>query len=129
MMVRFLFFIYIFCIDVMSDNRAYGALMEQVVCADYSARWYQHLESNMTIKGWEIDLIFRQHTMYVFVEVKSVDFMDELFDYITVAKKKALHKAIQSYLRKHVIDSDYRLDVVFVRNGKIIERYEDESLE
>lgn len=103
--------------------------MEQVVLTDYAGHGYTHLESNMTIKGWEIDLIFLYQNIYVFVEVKSVDFMDELFDYITPGKKKALHKSIQTYLRKNNINADYRLDVIFVRHGKIIERFEDQWLE
>ncbi len=98
--------------------------MEQIVLADYLARWYRHITHNYTIKGWEIDLIVHDDKELVFVEVKSVDLIDDIHDYITPGKKSALNKTIQSYLRTNNIDQDYRLDVVFVRRGEIIERYE-----
>lgn len=83
---------------------------------------YKLLEKNFTIKGWEIDLIVEKDIV-VFVEVKNIDWIDKIEGYITNKKLKALQKTILTYIQDK--NSDYRLDVVFVKNWKIFEHFEN----
>ena len=91
----------------------------------YFQKWFNVLEMNYTIRWWEIDLIVENELYLVFVEVKVVDWVDDLFDYITKAKLKFLSKTIENYLHKNPTNKTYRLDFVFVKNWKIFEVYEN----
>ena len=44
-----------------------------------------------------------------------------IHDYITPAKLKHLHKTIEYYTREHNYKIQYQLDVIFVRQGRVIE--------
>jgi Holliday junction resolvase-like predicted endonuclease len=57
------------------------------------------------------------------VEVKVVDHIDELHDYVTPKKLGHLRHTIEYYLLKHANDKEYWLDVVFVKNGSIQDIY------
>ncbi|NOZ43904.1 MAG: hypothetical protein GXP45_01945 [bacterium] len=71
-----------------------------------------------------MDLILRYKQEIVFVEVKVVDYIEDLFGYISPNKLKNLKKTIEAYLLKHKLTEDFRLDVVFVKNQRIIEKFE-----
>jgi Holliday junction resolvase-like predicted endonuclease len=65
----------------------------------------------------------------VFVEVKVVDNVDDLYQYITKNKLNYLQKTIDSFLQ--IFEEDYeiiRLDVVFVKNQEIYKIYENIEL-
>ena len=68
-------------------------------------------------KWWEL----------VVIEVKTVNDIDELDNYITSKKIWFLQRTLESYLQN--IDESWieyiRMDVVFVKNGQILEIYED----
>jgi Holliday junction resolvase-like predicted endonuclease len=65
----------------------------------------------------------------IFVEVKVVDHIDDLYKYIKPSKLNYLQKTIDSFLQN--FEKDYqsiRLDVVFVKNKKIYKIYENIEL-
>ena len=68
-------------------------------------------------KWWEL----------VVIEVKTVNDIDELDNYITEKKIWFLQRTLESFLQN--IDEsrieDIRMDVVFVKNNQILEIYED----
>jgi Holliday junction resolvase-like predicted endonuclease len=60
--------------------------------------------------------------MLVFVEVKVIDKIDDLHDYVTKKKLQFLKKAIAKYLYEHkLVDQEIQLDVVFVKNKIVVE--------
>jgi Holliday junction resolvase-like predicted endonuclease len=54
-------------------------------------------------------------THILFVEVKVIDAMYSLDDYITSKKRSAMKRAIQIFLWRSRIDLHPRVDIVFVK--------------
>ena len=102
-----------------------GRVGESLVIAEYLSLGYELVEKNYTIPGGEIDLIVTTPEELVFVEAKVVDHIDDLDGYITPRKLSALKRTIDVYLYEHPTHKTLRLDVVFVKQGKIIEHYID----
>ena len=91
----------------------------------YESHWYICKYKNFTIRGGEIDLVMQNSVNMIFVEVKVVNFMDNLHDYITSKKLQTLKRAIDTYLWKCPTTKIVRMDVVFVKDDKIIEVYKN----
>lgn len=98
---------------------------EAIVAQYYQNKWYVLIEKNYTIAWWEIDLILKKKDILTFVEVKVVDYIDDLYDYVTPRKLGHIKHTIQYYLLQHPSDKTYVLDVVFVKNNSIVEAYEN----
>lgn len=83
------------------------------------AQGLEFIEQNYRVKSGEIDLIFKDATQWVFVEVKyrestSHGFAAEMF---TVAKKRKLVRAIMCYftaLNMNIHHTDMRIDLVAI---------------
>lgn len=100
---------------------------EQLVKQHYIHAWYKPLEQNFTIQWWEIDLLMRKWWELVVIEVKTVNYIDELDNYITEKKIWFLQRTLETYL-ENIDESrieDIRMDVVFVKDEKIIEIFDD----
>lgn len=54
-------------------------------------------------------------THLVVVEVKVVNYIENIHDYITPRKLFVLQRSIQTYLWKYDIEKQVRLDIVFVK--------------
>lgn len=111
--------------SIMTNMRALGQQAEKIVENHYKGLGYQLLERNYTIPGGELDLIFDTGEEIIFIEVKRVDFMQD-FDYMIAPRKIALlERTIDQYSYKRAIEKPVRLDVVFVKNDQILEKYEN----
>jgi len=93
---------------------------EKIVLNHYLDNDYILVKKNYNKRGGELDLIFSKDNVTIFVEVKVVDYIDNLHNYLTKKKLKNLQKTIEAYLRKHNIKTDLRFDVVFVKNYEIL---------
>jgi Holliday junction resolvase-like predicted endonuclease len=85
---------------------------------DYIDRGYTFLHENFTMRGGEIDLIFVQNKVLIFVEVKVVNHIDELHGYVTKKKLHYVYKTMQYFLLQEgdkYKDFTLRLDVAFVK--------------
>ena len=104
-----------------------GYFYEDLVKEFLIKKGWVFVESNFTMRGWEIDLIFLSpEGIYVFVEVRSVDFLEDVSEYITHQKLKNLKKTIQYYMLTHGdSQKDYRLDVIFVKDNDILEHIQN----
>lgn len=91
----------------------------------YEKNWYETLETNYTIAWWEIDIIVKDKDNIVFVEVKVVDNTDDILWYISQKKLKTLERSIQHYCQKNNIDMPIRMDLIYIKNKKILEIYEN----
>jgi Holliday junction resolvase-like predicted endonuclease len=59
------------------------------------------------------------------VEVKVVNYIENLHDYITPKKLQKLKHTIETYLWKYPTKKIVRIDVVFVKDNKIIEIFKN----
>lgn len=103
---------------------------ENIVENYYRTNWYKLVAKNFTIRWWEIDLIFEKDDQIIFVEVKVVNKVEDLYWYITKKKINFLKRAVDAFLFKNKKYANYykRLDVVFVKNWKIYQIFENLNL-
>lgn len=107
------------------NKRQVGKEWEDLVLEYYEENWYEILDTNYTIRWWEIDIIAQKDGEIVFVEVKVVDGIDDVMWYITPKKLMYLERTIQDYMYKKWLDFWIRIDVVFVKDNRILEIYEN----
>ena len=100
---------------------------EELVKQHYLSNWYEIIKNNYTIQWWEIDLLMKKWGELVVIEVKTVNHIDELDNYIAPKKIWFLQRTLEKFLQN--IDESWieyiRMDVVFVKNNQILEIYED----
>jgi len=98
-------------------NKVVGNLGEDLACQFLKKRGYKILKRNFLIRGGEIDIVAKEGSEIVFVEVKT-RFTHEFGDpaeAMTYFKIKALLKTAQFYLlQTKQQDAPYRLDFVAV---------------
>lgn len=98
---------------------------EDIALEYYRHLGYQLVEKNFTIRGGEIDLILQDKKTLLFVEVKVVNYIENLHDYITAHKLQALQRSIETYLWKYPSEQQIRLDIVFVKGKQVVEVFEN----
>lgn len=109
----------------MRDKKNKGDEGEAIVAEHYQNNWHTLLKKKYTIQWGELDLIFQKDDILTFVEVKVVDTMDELQDYVTPKKLGHIKHTIAYYLLEHPNSREYVLDIVFVRDNSILDIYEN----
>ena len=110
------------------DKKAIRYAGEATVMQHYLSQGYTACAQNYTIRGGEIDCIVENDRYIVFVEVKVINHIDDLQSFITGKKLYYVQKTIEQYLHTHHVDKDPRLDVVFVKQGHIVEIFENIAL-
>ena len=98
---------------------------EDLVAKRYESLWYKILHRNYTFSDWELDIVATKWGGLVFVEVKVVDHVDDISNYVTPKKLGFLQRAIERYITDHLTDKEISLDVAFVHGNTIIEVYEN----
>jgi putative endonuclease len=100
-----------------------GYIAEQIVGDYYSEQGCTILKHNYTIKGGEIDIIAQSDKQIIFIEVKSVNHINNLHNYVTQKKLYRIQKTIDNFLYHYQIPQQLstRLDIVFVKHNTIIE--------
>ena len=121
---KFLFYLYINMWDF-TNKKQVGQEGEDLVLEYYENNWYEILDTNYTIRWWEIDIIAQKDWEIAFIEVKVVNWMDDVMWYITPKKLMFLERTIQDYMYKKRLNFWIRVDVAFVKNNKILEVYEN----
>lgn len=112
----------------MQDNqyrKFVGKEWEEIVQQLYESHGYTCRDKNFTIRWWEIDLIMENNLTIIVVEVKVINYIENLHNYITVKKLQTLKYTIDTYLWKYPTQKKVRIDVVFVKDRKIIEIYKN----
>lgn len=109
----------------MPTKKQKGYAWEKLVQEYYERNGCEIITTNYTIRGGEIDIIAKKWTTTYFVEVKVVDYTDDLIGYVTPKKLHFLHRVIDEYCWKYKVKGKIQLDVVFVKNNKIIERFKN----
>lgn len=98
---------------------------EQIAQNYYESKWYDLVVKNWTIPGWEIDLILQNNEKLLFVEVKSIVYVDDIYDYITPRKLQTVKKTIDTYVWKKPTNKLVSFDVIFIKNWEVFEMYEN----
>ena len=92
-----------------------GDAGEDIAARFLESKWYEILEKNFRVRGWEIDLIAKKEEKYFFVEVKfrkNLDFSHplELFDF---RKAKPFMRAFFDYIsEKNIDEDDCQIDLI-----------------
>ena len=102
-----------------------GKKAEQIVEQYYLDKGYCFLNRNYTIPGGEIDLVFESEKEVIFIEVKLVDYAEHPEYLISKKKLSFLERTIENYCYQKEVEKNIRLDIVFVKEGKIREIYEN----
>lgn len=98
---------------------------EEIVVKYYESKWYTIIAKNYTIPGWEIDIVGEDNQNLIFVEVKTINAIDDIDGYITNKKIWLLNNAVQTYLMKNPSNKDISIDAVFVKWNQIVEIYQN----
>jgi len=98
-------------------NKDIGSLGENISESYLKKLGYKILEKNFSCKCGEIDLIARSKEYICFIEVKTryATNFGIPAEAVIFSKQHKIHKTAQVYiLRKNIIDSDFRFDVMEV---------------
>ena len=105
------------------NQKSIGDRGEQLAAWYLRAKGYRIIERNFRVRGGEIDIICRDRTTLVFVEVKTRrsvlgGYPEEM---VTPKKLERLRIAIGCYLQSHHrLPNEMRIDVVSVEQQKLL---------
>jgi len=98
--------------------REIGNLAEEKAIQFLESNGYQIIERNFYSRFGEIDIIALKDKIYHFVEVKSGNNFEPIYN-ITSAKLKKIIKTINFYLKKKRINNAYQIDAIIIKNNSI----------
>lgn len=107
----------------MDNNRKVGAAYEEKAAEYLKEKGYQIINKNFRCRMGEIDIIAKQNTILVFVEVKyrktaSFGYPEEA---VSFYKQRTIRKVAEYFLAKEHLSSDTecRFDVIAILGEKI----------
>jgi len=100
------------------NSRRIGNLAEEKAVQFLENSGYQIIERNFYSRFGEIDIIALKDKIYHFVEVKSGNSFEPIYN-ITPAKLKKIIKTMNFYLKKHKIKNSYQIDAIIIKNNSI----------
>jgi putative endonuclease len=101
----------------MHEKKAHGNAGEDLAVAYLEMKGYHVLNRNYFFGKGEIDIIAKENTTLVFVEVKSRHSPEfcEPEDAVSQTKAKVVRRTAEGYLLRHQIDDpDCRFDIIAV---------------
>lgn len=98
---------------------------EEIVASYYQSKGYDIITKNYTIPWWEIDIVVQDNNNLIFVEVKTINAIDDIDWYVTKKKIWLLNNTLQTYLVSNPTDKDISIDAVFVKWNQIVEIYQN----
>lgn len=105
-----------------------GQAGEEAAAASLEADGYSILARNFRWRGGEVDIVAEKGELLVFAEVKTWSRLgpDALADSIGPAKRRRIIETSKIFLARHREYNSRRVryDVIFVRDGRALERYE-----
>jgi putative endonuclease len=100
------------------NSREIGNLAEDKAVKFLEQNKYKIVDRNFYSRFGEIDVIAIKNGVYHFVEVKSGETFEPIYN-ITPAKFKKIIKTMNLYLKKKRINNPYQIDAVIVKNDNI----------
>jgi len=98
-------------------SKKIGNRAEQIAIEWLMKQGCQILDRNVYSRFGEIDIIAKKDGVLHFVEVKSGDSFEPIYN-ITPAKITKLIRSIQVYLKRHKLDMPYQLDGLIVKSNQ-----------
>jgi putative endonuclease len=98
------------------NTRKKGNIAEDKACKYLLEKNYKILQRNYYTKFGEIDIIAYKDGVFHFIEVKSGDSFEPIYN-ITPAKLKRIIKSAYYYLKTNGIDSAFCIDAIIVKDG------------
>ncbi|WP_456451483.1 YraN family protein [Hydrogenimonas sp.] len=98
-------------------SRARGNDAEEAACAYLVRQGCRILERNFYFKGGEIDIVAEKGGIVHFVEVKSGDSFEPLYN-LTPVKVRRVVNGAQTWLKKRKLDLPWQVDALIVRGGE-----------
>lgn len=100
-------------------SRHKGNIAENKACEYLRSHGFKIVEQNFYAKKMgEIDIIATKNSVYHFVEVKSGEDFEPVFN-ITYSKINKLLKSVQYYLKVKKLDVSYSIDAIIIKNDQI----------
>jgi putative endonuclease len=97
---------------------------EQLVIDYFLQEGFSLVEKNYTIVGGELDVIMKNDLTRLFVEVKVVDSITNLGDFIGKRKISSLQKTIYHFLNEQAVSAlEVQLAIVFIHWGTLYHIY------
>jgi putative endonuclease len=101
-------------------TRARGNIAEERGCDYLRQHGFRIIDRNVYNRFGEIDIIALRDNIIHFVEVKSGSSYEQAVNNITPSKLQKLLRAIQSYLQKKKLNSDYCIDALIVVEDQVV---------
>jgi len=108
-----------------ANKRKIWEYSENLVLQKYIEEWYNLVQKNFCFRWWEIDIIVRNQMEIVFIEVKTVNWVNDLHNYITPKKINTLRKSADTFIWKNKTWLRPRFDFVFVKSNSIFKIYQN----
>ena len=105
------------------QNKKLGYKFEKLAKEFLEKQGYKILNTNFTIRWWEIDIIAIKNGIVSFIEVKGSSSNIDFQNYITSWKIKALQKTAETWIYQNDDDNikEYRFDLILIENWKIVD--------
>ena len=100
------------------NTKAKGNLAEDKAVKFLENQNYQIIERNFYSRFGEIDIIAKKNNIFHFVEVKSGENFEPIYN-ITPTKLKRIIKTLNLYIKKHKINTPYQIDAIIIKNNEI----------
>jgi putative endonuclease len=100
------------------NTKTKGNLSEQKASEYLKSKNYKITERNFYSKFGEIDIIAFKDGVYHFVEVKSGEGFEPIYN-ITPAKLQRVIKTAYVYMKKNRIDSSFCIDAIIIKSEQI----------
>lgn len=107
------------------NKRSQGNIAENVVQNVYEERGYICCGKNYTIRGGELDLVMEWRDVRIFVEVKAINYMEDIHNFLSKRKCQALQRTIYAFNYAYPTTKNLRIDVVFVQQNRIVHMFEN----
>lgn len=112
----------------MVNRRKQGKEWEDIALQRYLDRGWHFVDANYTIRGGELDLIVENDEKIVFIEVKIINWIEDMHEYITRGKMGFVKRTVKWYLVDFPTEKDIQIDVVFVQQGEVLEVFENVTI-
>lgn len=107
------------------EKKHRGQRAEQIAAEWLQDQWMRICDRNRTMRGGELDIVGYMDDLLVVVEVKSIDTLDDLHGYLSPTKLRHVIHTTMHRIQTHHWTWPFRIDVLFVVQDRVVERYKN----
>jgi len=100
------------------NSREIGNIAENKAVNFLEKQGFFIIDRNFYTKFGEIDIIAKKDNILHFIEVKSGQNFQSIYN-ITPTKMKRIIKSVEVYLKKYKLNNPYQIDAITIDNGKL----------